>query len=302
MFDIIGDIHGHVDILSKTLKELGYYRSNGAYKHRTRKAIFVGDFVDRGNKVLESVSVVRAMVESGSALAVPGNHEYNLVCYFTPDHAGGYLRERSIKNRAQTVQTLASYRKQEEKLMDDLAWFQSLPLFIELEDFRVVHAAWIDKDVDLIRTRYPGNRMTEQLIQDSSLEDSDAFWAVEHLLKGVETDLPEGSFRDNDGHTRTRMRITWWQDPEGKTLQDMAVREKEKLAQVPFTDHQVQLGYSPDEKPVFFGHYCLPTNPELLADNVCCLDYCVYNTSRLAVYRWNGEKKLVPANLVCIRE
>src|SRR5919106_1808891 len=89
-FDIIGDVHGCCDELEQLLAQLGYewaerptetpgvYRR--IYRHpEGRKAIFVGDLVDRGPRILDTYQLVRHMVEAGSALCVPGNHEAKLV-------------------------------------------------------------------------------------------------------------------------------------------------------------------------------------------------------------------------------
>ena len=82
VFDIIGDIHGYADRLKSLLKSLGYVESEGAYRHsdQNRRAIFVGDFVDRGPQIPEAVLLVRSMVEAGSALATMGNHERESIC------------------------------------------------------------------------------------------------------------------------------------------------------------------------------------------------------------------------------
>ena len=82
-FDIIGDIHGCFDELVELLEKLGYatYRDErGEYVLKVeppagRKVIFVGDLVDRGPKSPEVVNLVRGMVQMGSALCVPGNHD-----------------------------------------------------------------------------------------------------------------------------------------------------------------------------------------------------------------------------------
>ncbi len=79
-FDIIGDVHGCHDELVQLLEKLGYERAgtdgNAGWRHpQGRKAIFVGDLVDRGPRILDTVTLVKAMVESGSALCVPGNHD-----------------------------------------------------------------------------------------------------------------------------------------------------------------------------------------------------------------------------------
>ena len=78
-YDIIGDIHGHADALRTLLTKLDYREVQGVFRHPDRMAIFVGDFIDRGPKQLESVTIVRRMVEADTALAVMGNHEFNAI-------------------------------------------------------------------------------------------------------------------------------------------------------------------------------------------------------------------------------
>ncbi|MCO6042391.1 polynucleotide kinase-phosphatase [Aeoliella sp. ICT_H6.2] len=88
--DFIGDVHGCCDELEELLVQLGYESqpigSTGPgwsplhYVHAAgRKAVFVGDLVDRGPRVLDTVSLVRNMVASGNALCVPGNHDTKLM-------------------------------------------------------------------------------------------------------------------------------------------------------------------------------------------------------------------------------
>src|SRR5215467_7704124 len=76
-FDIIGDVHGCFDELTQLLAELGYQKNDaGALQPPDgRKAIFVGDLVDRGPKIPETVRLVKEMVDSGYAFCVPGNHD-----------------------------------------------------------------------------------------------------------------------------------------------------------------------------------------------------------------------------------
>ncbi len=89
-FDIIGDVHGCADELVELLDRLGYIKqpaadshpgwTNIAYRHPAgRKAVFVGDLVDRGPRVIDTLSVARNMVELGAALCVPGNHDVKLL-------------------------------------------------------------------------------------------------------------------------------------------------------------------------------------------------------------------------------
>ena len=83
-FDIIGDIHGCFDELHALLTNLGYEiaATNGSYNVRHpegRKAVFLGDLVDRGPKIVDVLKIVMSMRDSGSALAVPGNHDTKLM-------------------------------------------------------------------------------------------------------------------------------------------------------------------------------------------------------------------------------
>ena len=89
-FDIVGDVHGCVAELRELLGLLGYVEARLPDVHPVwgemvfahpagRKAVFVGDLVDRGPRSIEAVKVVRNMVAAGSALCVPGNHDAKLV-------------------------------------------------------------------------------------------------------------------------------------------------------------------------------------------------------------------------------
>ena len=79
-FDIIGDVHGCCDELEDLLEQLGYGRpGDGVWNHSEgRRAIFVGDLVDRGPRIAETLKTVMAMSQAGSALCVPGNHDIKL--------------------------------------------------------------------------------------------------------------------------------------------------------------------------------------------------------------------------------
>ncbi len=80
-FDIIGDVHGCADELEALLATLGYARDDaGVWQHPAgRKAVFLGDLVDRGPRIPDVLRTVMAMVDAGSALAIAGNHDVKLV-------------------------------------------------------------------------------------------------------------------------------------------------------------------------------------------------------------------------------
>src|SRR5580698_10478010 len=97
-FDIIGDIHGHADKLKGLLSKLGYELTGKGYRHPERKAFFVGDYIDRGPQIKETLEIVRFMVENDQAIALRGNHEYNALCFHFQETDGGHLRKHLIKN------------------------------------------------------------------------------------------------------------------------------------------------------------------------------------------------------------
>jgi protein phosphatase len=85
-FDVIGDVHGCRAELAELLTQLGYSivgddagRATGAARDDGRRAIFLGDLVDRGPDTPGVLRLVMGMVAAGSALCVPGNHEHKLL-------------------------------------------------------------------------------------------------------------------------------------------------------------------------------------------------------------------------------
>ena len=83
-FDIIGDVHGCFDELQELMTMLGYsvQRNGDGYQvsvPENRKAVFLGDLVDRGSKIPDVLRLVMGMVQAGTALCVPGNHDMKLL-------------------------------------------------------------------------------------------------------------------------------------------------------------------------------------------------------------------------------
>lgn len=302
-YDLIGDIHGHADALSELLESMEYQLSDGYYRHPTRQVIFLGDFIDRGQQQVKVLKIVMPMIKHGSALSVMGNHEFNALAFHTPcpDQPDTWLRPHTNKNIKQHQAFLDEFvgRKEWPTLDDALAFFESLPLWLDLDGLRVVHACWdprfVGKLGPLLR---PGNKVTPELLIAASTIKTTEFDAIETLLKGVEYALPgDHSFLDKDGTPRTNARIQWWKNGNRKlgeiTLPaDLLVSEENVHA----FEHQVfeaeLLGYPSEDKPVFLGHFWMDNHPAKLASNVACLDYSVANGGKLVAYRWSGEQKI----------
>jgi len=137
-FDIIGDVHGCYDELVELLGKLGYRLEQRqgagprAYPPPGRKAVFVGDLVDRGPDVAGVLELVMAMVEAGQALAVLGNHDYKLL---------RALRGRNVKIAHGLQHSLQQLGAQPAGFRAQVADFLAgLPTYYILDEGRLVVA------------------------------------------------------------------------------------------------------------------------------------------------------------------
>jgi Calcineurin-like phosphoesterase len=316
LYDIIGDLHGHADALVRLLTKMGYDGSSGVWHHPDRMAIFVGDFIDLGPKQVETVMIVKHMVESGSALAVLGNHDLNAIAWFLPDPSrpSEYLRshfseEWGAKNRHQHSAFLAEVESNPELHRSIIDWFLTLPLWLDLPELRVVHACWHSCFIEYLSPiLLPGGRLSKELmvaaVTNPELEDASQpsiFQAVEALTKGIEVPLPENnSFSDKYGISRTRVRVRWWNEQattyQAAALLDESLREKPSDAKLP----EGSRVFHATDVPVFIGHYWLTGPPSPLTDKVACVDYSVGHGGPLCAYRWQGEVVLNEQNYCCV--
>ena len=317
-YDIIGDVHGHAEALIALLRKMGYEERNGAWRHPERAVIFLGDFVDLGPQQVDTVMIARRMVEAGSALAVMGNHELNAIAWFLPDPAipGEYLRQHfsekwGNKNRHQHAAFIAEVEGKPQLHREIVEWFLSLPLWLDLEGVRVVHACW---HPTLMRYLEPlllsGQRLSKELMAEATREpDSDEekdslepsiFKAVEMITKGLEISLPGGySFKDKYGIERRRVRTRWW-DEDATTYRRAAMVEDELRDRLPETPIPplARVGF-PTDKPIFIGHYWLTQMQAPLSKHVACVDYSAGKGGPLCAYRWNGDTHLDSSCFYC---
>ena len=308
-YDIIPDIHACAGRLTATLEALDYRHRSGVWQHpKGRIAAFLGDFIDGGLQNQAVIKAVRKMVESGHAVAIMGNHELNALHYHARGEAkrdpegstqDGFMRLHDNKNCDQHKAFLSEYPLESDRAQGVLSWFLNLPLFLELDGIRLVHACWDARHIELIRSRRPDGRLKAEDLQEVALEQTEFAKAVVNLLKGPEAQLPPGHvFHDYGGAPRTEVRIKWWAEP-GATWREAALSVKDS-AELPDSQFDGELDvtlYHPDAPPVFFGHYKregVPQEPDAL--NVMCLDY----PSSACAYRWDGEAKLVPDGLLLV--
>lgn len=300
-YDIIGDIHGHADELIKLLTHLGYRESATGFCHPHRKVVFVGDFIDRGEHLRQHqalLTIVMAMVKNGHACSVMGNHEFNALAFHTR-HNGEYLRPRTDKNIRQHQAFLNEFEHLPEQKQEVLDFFYSLPLWLELDGIRIVHACWDAALIEFMRTRCPDGHLDPALLAEASTKGEKAYLAVEQLLKGVEVALPDGiRFKDKDGHSRDAVRVQWWQQ-HARQLGEVALSEGSDIGHAASLPLPANLPrYPADQPPCFVGHYWMTGTPRPLTENVACLDYSVAKGGKLVAYRWSGETALLQAHFV----
>lgn len=133
-FDFIGDVHGCADELEELLANLGYAHDSACtYRHpASRTAVFVGDLVDRGPRIVDTLRIVMAMAEGGSALCVPGNHDVKLM---------RKLRGRDVQVTHGLQNTLEELERESAEFRDKVAEFiDDLVSHYVLDDGKVVVA------------------------------------------------------------------------------------------------------------------------------------------------------------------
>jgi hypothetical protein len=309
MYDIIGDIHGHADKLEQLLVRLGYKSIKGVYEHSSRQCIFLGDFIDRGPEIRASLKIVKSMCDSGNAMAIMGNHEFNAIGFHTVNPQGGFFRNHHFSEINQHYKTLEEFKDNHSEWYSYLDWFHQLPLFMEFDSFRVVHACWDANHIEWIKNNdqllYQNNKtvnpgLSDHLLRDYYQKENPIYSTIDEVLKGKEFKLPDNqSFLDSDGHRRDKARIKWWVPKEERTINhDIFLGIDDQFGNRCLSPGDLDNIYHyNDSKVVFFGHYWLKGEPQITNTNAICLDFSVAKNGFLTAYRWDGgeinEKNLV---------
>lgn len=312
-YDIIGDVHGCGEQLRSRLEELGYRRASSSdpYRHPERIAVFVGDLIDRGGEQRLVLETVKAMVDAGTAKIVMGNHEFNAIAYATedPDRPGSFLRPHDESNEEQHQAFLWQLSASEREHY--VAWFKTLPLWLDLGTIRVVHACWHKDSIKVLEPHLHQGRFASRAAfvratrkpEEGEAKD-ELYAAAEILTKGPETELAQygaSSFKDKDGKVRTAARVRWW-DPEATTLgraveitrgseaQSWRQANHEHLEK-PLSERDRSFVYK-GKAPVFYGHYWRSDEPHELEDwtaKTACVDFSAVRGGTLVAYRWSKK-------------
>ena len=301
MYDLISDIHGYCSKLEELLTKLDYINTNGIWKHPERKAIFVGDYIDRGPEIRETLHLVKNMVEANAAIALMGNHEYNAVAYAKQLAGGDYVRSHTPEHTKQHQATIDQFKNHTAEWQLFLDWFYTLPLFLDLDTIRVVHACWDDSNIAWLKSNHYFT-LNDELLISSHRKSEVAYKVIDETLKGKEFNIPEANaWYDKDGHIRSANRIKWWVKPGSSSYKEFLFNCPDSLMEEKVSsDLNINI-YPIDAPPVFFGHYWLEDKfPVIQSANVICLDYSVAKNGGLTAYRWHGEKVLDNSNFVMI--
>ncbi|MEL6496058.1 MAG: polynucleotide kinase-phosphatase [Cyanobacteria bacterium J06623_7] len=146
-FDLIGDVHGCCTELEELLKHLGYVATletdpdsfwhYPTYRHpEGRKAIFLGDLVDRGDRILDTLKLVHNMLAVDGAMCILGNHENKLM---------RKLKGKNVKLNHGLEQTMAEIEAipletRETATTEINSWLKSLISHYVLDDGKLVVA------------------------------------------------------------------------------------------------------------------------------------------------------------------
>jgi hypothetical protein len=283
--DVFGDVHGQFEKLVSLLSHLGYSATQGVWRHPSRTAVFVGDLIDRGPKQVATADLVRAMVEAGAARCILGNHEINAIAWVTPDpeKSGKFLRDHDAPgNRALHQAFLDEIGEDSLRHREVIAWFMTLPLWLDLGEVRVVHACWHQESMDALRRLLgPNQTVTEELMRMGSKKGHWVNKALGIVCKGPEIGLSNSPARqENYGEVPQEVRVPWWLSDESA---------------MPLWQGRAYAG-----PPVIFGHYWFTGEPTVISAQFVCLDYSAASHGPLVAYRWDGEAKLSSEKLVWV--
>ena len=286
---IIPDIHADLARLNANLAQV-----------KDNKIAFLGDFIDAGQSVkapddLAVLEKVKELVETDRAMAVMGNHELNAILFHRKNKQGAPLRSHSPNNYNQHRSFIDKFGLASPLAIHWTEWFLSLPLWIEHNGLRLVHACWDQNSIEVIKKRRADGRLHPSDLEEIAAKQTPFAQAVETLTSGVEATLPENyKFHDGKGVIRENVRVAWWLANKG-TWREVAlsVPDKEELPDTLVPSLPNIATYPSNQAPVLFGHYKMEGTPTVASAQALCLDY----PNKYCVYHWSGETALVSSNL-----
>jgi hypothetical protein len=216
--DIIADVHGEFDALLSLIDHLGY-SAEGRHP-QGRRLVFLGDLTDRGPDSPAVVDFVESLVSAGLAQCVLGNHELNLL-RGQVKHGNGWFhgRTEALDRSGRVVPQVLADEAVRQRC---LALFRRLPLALEREDLRIVHACWEPALIEVLRAETDllgvfqrfREQIEEDLLQSGITDKSERELALQNrnpvkvLNSGLERRAPRPYYAG--GKVRSEERVPWW--------------------------------------------------------------------------------------------
>ena len=299
-YDVIGDVHGHAIELENLLRRMEYSDTSGVWRHPRRTAIFVGDLIDRGPQQIATVDIARRMIEAGSAQAVMGNHEFNAIAW---RHGLSQKTTERIKQHEKFLLEVGEGSTAHHEMIE---WFETLPMWLELDGLRVIHACWNEQSQAALGD---SSVLTLEALRAGATKGTAEYEAIEILLKGPEIPLaPEYHYTDTSGHLRKDARYRWW-SAGPTTFRNRAElpsgsRTASDQPHPGFPDTEIPPPLPVDVyngTPVIYGHYWQTGTPTLTSPITACVDYSAGKDGPLVAYQWSGESTLSNKNFISSR-
>jgi hypothetical protein len=257
-FDIIGDVHGNLPALLALGRDLGYDVAAGWDHPEGRVPVFLGDLVDRGPYSLATAEHVLGLVAARRAFCLLGNHEYNLAAWSlglpgwekpkrsnAPTVADALARPERWRPVVSAAMALPLALELPGLRLVHASWHQP-----SLEALSAAgHApasppparTGLDRRAATLSLLEAAIRVPAVFAPAPEAEARGPLlsgWGMapglrasgrgepdlphEILMKGHERDAPE-PFADSDGHLRTEMRVTWWQEDDPEVPRDRTI-------------------------------------------------------------------------------
>ena len=126
---VMADIHGCYDSMMKMLKKIDFTKNDTLY--------VIGDMIDRGP---DSVKVVEYVRKHKNIIPIMGNHEWMLLQYETD---GDFASSWDLNGNSEMKAFMAGMKiTNPDGYKEYLEWFASMPKWIELDDYLLIHAGW----------------------------------------------------------------------------------------------------------------------------------------------------------------
>ena len=271
--DIVGDVHGELDALEALLDRLDY-TTDGSHPDR-RRLVFVGDLVDRGHDSPAVVETVMKLARAGHAQCVLGNHELNILRSDTKNENAWFFQP-DLHTTAGVRPVLQARQTQ---FRD---FFARLPIALERDDLRVVHASWNAAAIGKVREACAAATSTMEMYQH--YQDKVAAQLATGQLKAM-FDAEQARFGSRIAYGRKQPAEHWpnprllpghaWHDEieqMGNPISVLTSGEERRATEVypaggkfRFVDRVSWWDGYADEQAVVVGHYWRRYQPQKVA-------------------------------------